>query len=137
MCESMKLSKMVVDTFYPAQVDQENSSPGNCKAICRNSFRKSHQLVARKWVDGKPLKNQLTIHRAHTALAIGELSMKEAHSIEDTVKATIDSYLELNMIYETVLLRVKLDFGSNGAEGFLAHKSSLKADSSNFLETER
>ena len=49
LCAESLKAKMVVDTFSPLQTDQENSSPGNCKALCRNYFRKSHQLVARKW----------------------------------------------------------------------------------------
>ena len=48
-------------------------------------------------VDGKPLKPTYDSPRSYCTLAIEELGLK-THSIEETVKATIDSYLELDMI---------------------------------------
>ena len=88
---------MAVDTFSPPQTDQENSSPGNCKASCRELFPEITSIGGEEMVDGKPLKPTYDSPRSYCTLAIEELGLK-THSIEETVKATIDSYLELDMI---------------------------------------
>ena len=60
-------------------------------------FPKITSIGGEEMVDGKPLKPTYDSPRSYCTLAIEELDLK-THSIEETVKATIDSYLELDMI---------------------------------------
>ena len=60
-------------------------------------FPEITSIGGEEMVDGKPLKPTYDSPRSYCTLAIEELGLK-THSIEETVKATIDSYVELNMI---------------------------------------
>ena len=67
------------------------------QSLMSELFPEITSIGGEEMVDGKPLKPTYDSPRSYCALAIEELDLK-THSIEDTVKATIDSYLELEMI---------------------------------------
>ena len=67
------------------------------QSLMSRLFPEITSIGGEEMVDGKPLKPTYDSPRSYCTLAIEELGLK-THSIEDTVKATIDSYLELDMI---------------------------------------
>ena len=67
------------------------------QSLMSELFPEITSIGGEEMVDGKPLKPTYDSPRSYCALAIKELDLK-THSIEETVKATIDSYLELEMI---------------------------------------
>ena len=67
------------------------------QSLMSRLFPEITSIGGEEMVDGKPLKPTYDSPRSYCTLAIEELGLK-THSIEETVKATIDSYLELNMI---------------------------------------
>ena len=67
------------------------------QSLMSRLFPEITSIGGEEMVDGKPLKPTYDSPRSYCTLAIEELDLK-THSIEETVKATIDSYLELDMI---------------------------------------
>ena len=67
------------------------------QSLMSRLFPEITSIGGEEMVDGKPLKPTYDSPRSYCTLAIEELGLK-THSIEETVKATIDSYLELDMI---------------------------------------
>ncbi len=67
------------------------------QSLMSRLFPEIISIGGEEMVDGKPLKPTYDSPRSYCTLAIEELGLK-THSIEETVKATIDSYLELDMI---------------------------------------
>ena len=67
------------------------------QSLMSELFPEITSIGGEEMVDGKPLKPTYDSPRSYCTLAIEELHLK-THSIEETVKATIDSYLELDMI---------------------------------------
>ena len=67
------------------------------QSLMSRLFPEITSIGGEEMVDGKPLKATYDSPRSYCTLAIEELGLK-THSIEETVKATIDSYLELDMI---------------------------------------
>ena len=67
------------------------------QSLMSRLFPEITSIGGEEMVDGKPLKTTYDSPRSYCTLAIEELDLK-THSIEETVKATIDSYLELEMI---------------------------------------
>ena len=67
------------------------------QSLMSRLFPEITSIGGEEMVDGKPLKPTYDSPRSYCTLAVEELGLK-THSIEETVKATIDSYLELDMI---------------------------------------
>ena len=67
------------------------------QSLMSELFPEITSIGGEEMVDGKPLKPTYDSPRSYCTLAIEELDLK-THSIEETVKATIDSYLQLDMI---------------------------------------
>lgn len=67
------------------------------QSLMSELFPEITSIGGEEMLDGKPLKPTYDSPRSYCTLAIEELGL-QTHSIEDTVKATIDSYLELGMI---------------------------------------
>ena len=67
------------------------------QSLMSRLFPEITSIGGEEMVDEKPLKPTYDSPRSYCTLAIEELDLK-THSIEETVKATIDSYLELDMI---------------------------------------
>ncbi len=67
------------------------------QSLMSELFPEIASIGGEEMVDGKPLKPTYDSPRSYCTLAIEELGLK-THSIEETVKATIDSYVELEII---------------------------------------